>query len=189
MENGLEEIWNIRASRGTKKIYPLHTLCSVLGKDIALQLPAAHSLTGCDTVSKVGTKRKALKALPSNLIENIGTVDLNQKLVDNAESNLVNVLNSSKDEVKTFDELRFLKYYDYKSSLDLTKLPCTSSTIHYHILCAFYQCHRWIMAQKKDITTDLSPLNNGYSIKNDYIEPVLVNVLIKLLRRIAGSLA
>ena len=85
MKEGVCEIWNVRGSRGDSKLYPLHTLCSIIGEDVALQLPAAHSLTGCDTVSKVGTKHAALKALPSVHLENFGTAELTEEAIDHAE--------------------------------------------------------------------------------------------------------
>ena len=53
---GLTEIWNVKGSSKDKKFYPLHKLCSIIGENVALQLPAAHSLTGCDTTRKIGTK-------------------------------------------------------------------------------------------------------------------------------------
>ena len=57
-----------------KELYPLHKLLSELNPNVVDQLPAAHSLTGCDTVAKVGTKRAMLKALQehSELIQNFG---------------------------------------------------------------------------------------------------------------------
>ena len=86
-------------------------------------MPAAYSLTGCDTVSKVGIKHAALKALPSVHLENFGTAELTEEAIDHAEHFLVDILKPSQSTVKTFNELRELKYFDYKSDLNLTKLP------------------------------------------------------------------
>ena len=44
------DMWNVRMSSSDRIFYSLHTLASIIGEDNALQLPAAHSLTGCDTV-------------------------------------------------------------------------------------------------------------------------------------------
>ena len=66
MREGLCGIWNVGMSStdvgmsstdvgmsSTEGIfYTLHTLASIIGEDNALQLPAAHNLTVCDTVSK-----------------------------------------------------------------------------------------------------------------------------------------
>ena len=133
-------------------------------QNVALQLPAAHSLTGCDTLSKVGTKHAALKALPSVHLENFGTSELTEEAIDHAEHFLVDIL-KPKSTVKTFNELRELKYFDYKSDIDLTKLPYTSSTIRLHIARGFYQCYRWIMAPKGDITITDPPQEYAYEVK------------------------
>ena len=37
----------------------LHVIFYELGEDLVEMLPAVHSLTGCDTTSKIGTKSKA----------------------------------------------------------------------------------------------------------------------------------
>ena len=169
---------NVRGSRSDSKLYPFHTLCAIISEDVALQLPAAHSLTGCDTVSKVGTKHAALKALPSVHLENFGTSELTEEAIDHAEHFLVDIL-KPKSTVKTFDKLRELKYFDYKSDIDLTKLPCTSSTIRLHIAHGFYQCYRWIMAPKGDITITHPPQEYAYEAKGDCLEPILLNGPIK----------
>ena len=41
----------------------LHVICDELGEDLVEMLPAVHSLTGCDTTSKIGTKSKALAVM------------------------------------------------------------------------------------------------------------------------------
>ena len=38
------------------EMYPLHRLIQKLNPAVVDNLPAGHSLTGCDTVAKVGTK-------------------------------------------------------------------------------------------------------------------------------------
>ena len=47
-----------------KELHPLHLLIFKLSNtDIIDSLPAGHSLTGCNTVAKVGTKLELLKIL------------------------------------------------------------------------------------------------------------------------------
>ena len=41
----------------------LHVIFDELGEDLVEMLPAVHSLTGCDTTSKIGTKSKALAVM------------------------------------------------------------------------------------------------------------------------------
>ena len=60
----LHSLWNIRGPSKNRKIIPVHVLLQDIGEDAALILPAMHSLTGCDSVSKIGTKSAALKCIP-----------------------------------------------------------------------------------------------------------------------------
>ena len=55
---------NIRGTTSDRKVISTHTLLLDLGEQVAFQLPALHSLMGCDTVCKVSTKNSALKQLP-----------------------------------------------------------------------------------------------------------------------------
>ena len=52
----MQNLWNVRGSSKDRKAVPIHILLSDIGVDVALVLPSLHSLTGCDSVSKVGTK-------------------------------------------------------------------------------------------------------------------------------------
>ena len=141
---------------------------------MALQLPAAHSLTGCDTVSKVGTKHAALKALSSGHLKNFGQQELTKEMIDFAEIFLVVIIKPARSPIKTLDDLRILKYFDLKSQLDLTKLPCTTTTIQLHIIHSFYQCFRWIMAPIRDVTVSHPPLLYAYEVNGDFLEPLLL---------------
>ena len=87
--NGLSCLWNVRGPSIQRKINPLHVLLADIGENIAIQLPAMHSLTGCDTVSKVGTKYSALKKLPSDLISNFGLQECTEEMIEMAENFLV----------------------------------------------------------------------------------------------------
>ena len=51
-----------------KELLPLHLLLGKVESSLVRSLPAGHALTGCDTVSKVGTKLALLKALSSTVI-------------------------------------------------------------------------------------------------------------------------
>ena len=69
------------------ELYPLHQLLTKLDHNVINCLPAAHSLTGCDTVAKVGTKKAMLKASNdySNLIADFGTERLDADCILSAE--------------------------------------------------------------------------------------------------------
>ena len=127
------------------------------------------------STSKIGTKHVALKSLPSDILIDFGEIDLADRLIDQAERFLVDIIKPAQSEVKTFNELRELKYYNYKSELELTKLPCTSTTIRLHVIRAFYQCYRWVMAPNRDIATTHSPEDYAYQVTGEYLEPLLID--------------
>jgi hypothetical protein len=88
-EHNLEELW-VRAGKGdTTRYVPLHTLYQHLGHQLCSVLPAVHSLTGCDTTSKIGTKKAALKADPEKFLGSFGvTPTLPQVTIEKAENYL-----------------------------------------------------------------------------------------------------
>ena len=178
-KQGLSCLWNVRGPSHDKKVIPLHLLLQDVGENVALQLPALHSLTGCDTVSKVSTKIAALKQIPCEYISNFGKQECTEETIENAENFLVSCIKPVSSKITTFDELRNLKYFDFKSQLDLTKLPCTSSSIRLHILRAYYQCRLWIEAPFHDISASLPPTSYGYRKNGDFLEPVLVEQPVK----------
>ena len=54
---GLRELW----VQHSEKVSPIHESTIHLGGPLVQILPTIHSLTGCDTTSKVGTKENAFK--------------------------------------------------------------------------------------------------------------------------------
>ncbi len=75
-------------------MYPIHNLLQELETHVVNHLPAAYSLTGCDTVAKVGTKGAMLKALQdsSELLQNFGHDRLDENMILAAEQFLVKVV-------------------------------------------------------------------------------------------------
>lgn len=51
----------VRGSGKSREVIPLNKLLDDIGIEIAQVLPGLHSLSGCDTVSKVGSKTAILK--------------------------------------------------------------------------------------------------------------------------------
>ena len=45
----------------TKRAVPIHEIATIIDNTITDILPQVHALTGCDTTSKIGTKRSALQ--------------------------------------------------------------------------------------------------------------------------------
>ena len=60
---GLTELWLICNSGVKRSILPLHETCTTLSTDLLKCLPALHTLTGCDTTSKISTKLSALNTV------------------------------------------------------------------------------------------------------------------------------
>ena len=58
---GLKELWLLRSYGNKRKAIPIHNLHSSLPRTLIEVLPALHSLTGCDSTSKVRTKPAAIK--------------------------------------------------------------------------------------------------------------------------------
>ena len=80
-----------------------------LGGEVINSLSAAHSLTGCDTVAKIGTTGSLLKALKehSDLLENFATDRLDEHNILSADNFLVKVIAKKMlSGCPTFNDLR-----------------------------------------------------------------------------------
>lgn len=133
-------------------------------------LLAFHSLTGCDTVSKVGSKAVLLKLTECfSLIANFGKNTLSPDIIGDAEHFLVCcVLKKFSYDVKTFDDLRLLVYYKNTKKLEISKLPCTSDAIVNHIKRAHLQCWLWESSAAQNNSV-LDPLDYGYLKDNENV--------------------
>ena len=127
------------------------------------QLPAAHSLTGCDTVAKVGTKASLLKTLETeeDLLTYFGKEMLDDTMVTDAEQFLVKVINKKFDSCMSFNEF--------------IELPCSSAAIHENIKRGYMQTKCWLDAPFLNAADSLDPCDYGYSahLKTNTIEPCL----------------
>lgn len=139
--SGLQKLWTLSGKGHTTRYLPIHDICEVLDNQVIETLPAIHSLSGCDTTSKVGTKHAALIRAKgySYLLQDFGKKDLSDGMLENAEEYLTRVL--SKD-FKVMNDLRIFKYHRMKN-LDFMKLPPTSSSLKLHIKRAYLQANRW----------------------------------------------
>ena len=139
--NGLKELWTLSGKGQTTRYIPVHDLCEIVNKEIIEVLPAIHSLSGCDTTSKVGTKHGALARAKdfTYLIKDFGRVEMSDSMIENAEEYLIRVLAK---EFTKIDDLRSFKYHRMKH-LDFTKLPPTSTSLILYIKRAYLQANRW----------------------------------------------
>lgn len=158
-QHGLVELW-MRAGVGDSTRYiPLHTLAQKIGP-LCDVLPAVHSLTGCDTTSKFGTKAGALKANPLSFLQGFG-LNPNDPSIEvfmtNAEAYLVQVLKPGSS-CKTMDELRYQMYHQSKA-VTIDQLPPTSAATLQHVRRGFYAAHIQMNCLNG---TSLCPLQYGF---------------------------
>ena len=109
------------------QLFPLNAVLENYNKHVIDQLPAAHCLTGCDTVAKVGTKSSMLKVLIEHdqLLTHFGKDLLDEDMINDASESC------GKQKIKqcsTFDDLR-AKMYFHSRSKRIIELPCTSRAI------------------------------------------------------------
>ena len=134
--SGLQGLW-VKAGVGeSTRFIPVHTLATRIVSDLCEVLPAVHTLTGCDYISKVGTKQAALKANPENYSKDFGkmTPDM-ETVIKTSEEYLTKVLQKGTP-CKSSDQLRSHIYHQSKG-VDFDQLPPTSHSMEAHIRRAF----------------------------------------------------
>ena len=89
---GLKRLW-IHFGKGNKACYiPIHHIFNKMGYLFCRSLLKSHIGTGCDYLSKVGTKESAPVAEPDSKLKKFGeAVSLIEKQVTEAELYLVDV--------------------------------------------------------------------------------------------------
>jgi len=159
-QNGLEQLWLEIGTGSNKVLLPVHILCQKLGKDQCRNLLKVHLGTGCDYLSKLGTKKSALAVQPANYLDTFGVSDsLDEYQLGQAEKFLVKVYGkNSLGTETTFDELR-LKIW--KRTGSVYDLPCTSHSIR------FGHIPRWWFLYKK-MSSFLTPGRYDYLHPDDY---------------------
>ena len=138
--HGLVQAW--MEDMGT--YVPIHSICAELGDDMVEMLPAVHTLTGCDTTSKVGTKKKALNVMTiceHQELKTFGLGQLDEAMYNAAEQFLFKCLPKS-SKVDSSDSLRHSIYHDPKFKLNIERFPCCSSSLRHHIKRAFCECFK-----------------------------------------------
>lgn len=130
-----------------KELHPLHQLKDKIDPNVIDNLPAGHSLTGCDTVAKVGTKNAMLQCLEGHsamFLRDFGKDRLDGDCIANAEKFLAKLVCTKNEDCDTFDELRVSRYHHQSFQKRLIDLPCTSNAIRENIKRAFVQAKLWL---------------------------------------------
>ena len=73
LENGIEQLWAQAGLGDTTRHVPLHTLAQQMGPQLCSVLPALYSLTRCDILSRVGTKKAVLKVEQVKFLKDFGS--------------------------------------------------------------------------------------------------------------------
>ena len=105
----LQEIWMLYGQGVSSRALSIPKIAETLESDVISVLPAVHALSGCDSTSKFGSKKTALKVVEGGLAESLlefGRQLLSENQVSNAENFLVKCYNQ-KANAKTFDDLRY----------------------------------------------------------------------------------
>ena len=141
-------------------------ICANLGNDIIEMLPAVHTLTGCDTTSKISSKKKAFnvkKQVEHKQLQTFGLGRLDKTIINAAEQFLLKCLPKSSN-VKSFDSLRHSTYHTPSFKLNIERFPCCSSSLRHHIQRAFCECFKiknWLVPELCD------PIEYGYELDSD----------------------
>ena len=115
--HGIEKLWIRMGTGASKRLIPIHHLYQRMPRPLVKVLLAAHFGTGCDTLSKLGTKLAALNTIPEMYLKGFGTKELDDIQLAKCEEYLVKVYKHN-TKCKTFDSLRALLYRDNDSIFD-----------------------------------------------------------------------
>lgn len=119
-EQGLKELW----VENNENYAAIHDVCSNLSEYLIEMQPVVHTLTGCDTTSKVGTKKKALTVMKSRKhsdLKDFGKNELDQQMLEAAETFLLKCMPKSST-VTSFDSLRHPMYHTKTKPLGYRKI-------------------------------------------------------------------
>ena len=114
----LEDLWFISGKSESRTVLAIHDLVNEINTNFIDILPAIRALTGCDTTSKVGKKKKAIKKGNKNtynLLCYFGKNEISESMIADAEKFLVQCITS--DDTDNFDDLHFNVSHDYDGTI------------------------------------------------------------------------
>ena len=88
----LNAFWFVSGRSNSTTVVPIHEWVDQVSADVIDILPTIHALTGCDTMSKIGTKTAALKTAQEyghELLCFFGKRELTDKMIDDADKFLL----------------------------------------------------------------------------------------------------
>ena len=149
------------------RYFPMHKLFEALGETRCRNLIKAHIATGCDWISKVGSKTKAMVKL--DLLNEFGEADLTEESFIAAEEYLVSVLKGKNTIYKTFDEYRYFQHVRNRTPIH-SLVPSSKCIRNGHITRMYYLIRRLSSLLDKHFTSP-DPTLYGWKEKNGYLLP------------------
>ena len=158
------------------KLWDISKTTSVLGQDLTYLLPAIHSLTGCDTTSRMfgigkSASIKKLKA-SHHYIDNLklfADISSDKNVVINARYEIISCLYGGLPN-EGLDLLRYRKFGTKLAAgliaIQCQSLPPTSDAASFHIQRAYQQTFYWMTG------TTLPPTDWGWQVTSGKLCPV-----------------
>ena len=116
---GLDKLWFISRKKNSRKFSPVHEVLDKIEPDV---VPALHTLTGCDSTSKVSTKAavsRTAKESGGELLHAFGWRELTDDMIANTEKFLNGCLSPSSECIH-FEDQRCDFYHDKKFQFDFS---------------------------------------------------------------------
>lgn len=156
---------------------PINTIVENVGHHLCENLPAAHTLTGCDTTSsffRIG-KCKAYTRLLGHIKQNPSALKkfgLSNNLQDDAAAACAYMLHVYGDKkCDTFDQLRYVLASTTDKSA--AELPPTEDAFIQHVMRARYQVAIWCQSHVPNQVV-WEPIGNGWKLSDcSCLEPVM----------------
>ena len=170
LDMGLVELWQWYGGGSTMRYRPLHDIARKIGAPMAKCIVKLHNLTGNDAISKIGTKKAALKFDPLEYLAGFaeGESDSAESL-KLAEKYLNRVYNGERC-VTLDDSFDGLRLRSYRTKCNLGELPPTSAVMHGHIKRAAYLTREACNLLNRHHTTP-SPVGSGWEQLFDVLVP------------------
>ena len=137
-----------------------------------------HALTGSDTTSKIGTKKKAFKIAKDEIFQDslatFGEDKLSGDLMRAAECFLVRCrATADAKSISSFDGLRHFNFHK-SQMIDLDSFSCTSTTIQLHIKRSYLQAYKFKHAAIFE-SISLDPHDFAYILEPNGFVPIIVH--------------
>lgn len=166
---GCESLWMVWGNAEKKRVLGCHIAAEKLGSEFSKGLPALHVFSGCDSTSKIGTKKAIYNlAKTSGDVINILCLLHEPVLSDNELQKLERLyLKINKKRGQSCDESRYIHFISTPAAItNIGCLPCTSDSFRMHILRCRAQLYYWTNATVP-IIEDLDLREYGFYMDND----------------------